>query len=96
MSVLIRGLAFAGLGVVLAVAPALAHTTIETANIEDGATLTDAPPAFEFSFGSAVGLAGLELETVAGEALTISFDPPLACRRIFQWLSHRWIPTLTF
>lgn len=84
MSVLIRGLAFAGLGVVLAVAPALAHTTIETANIEDGATLTDAPPAFEFSFGSAVGLAGLKLETVAGEALTISFDPPRGMQKDFS------------
>lgn len=55
-------------------APAFAHTTIVTSNIEDGVSLTAAPEMFEFSFGDEVGLAGLELETLAGEAVDIAFE----------------------
>lgn len=76
-------LSTAAIAAVLFAAPALAHTTIKTANIENGATLKEAPPAFEFSFGSAVGLAGLELETLAGAAVAINFDPPRAMQKSF-------------
>ena len=57
----------------LSALPASAHTAIASSNIEDGAELAAAPPAFEFSFGKEVGLASLELETSEGEAIDISF-----------------------
>lgn len=55
-------------------APALAHTTIVSSNIEHGEELTSAPDVFKFSFGDEVGLAGLELETLEGEAIDIDFE----------------------
>lgn len=55
---------------------ALAHTTITRSNIEDGAELAAAPAAFEFSFGAEVGLAGLELETLAGDPVELDFERP--------------------
>ena len=76
--------ATAAIAAILFAAPALAHTKIQAANIENGATLSGAPSAFEFSFGSAVGLAGLELETLAGEAVAISFDPPPGMQKDFS------------
>ncbi len=75
--------AIAAMAATLFAAPALAHTAIQTANIENGATLTEAPPAFEFSFGSAVGLAALELETAAGKAVEMSFDLPRDMQKDF-------------
>jgi hypothetical protein len=63
-------------GILTLSAPAFAHTTIVTSNIEDGVSLTAAPDMFEFSFGDEVGLAGLELETLAGEAVAIAFERP--------------------
>lgn len=69
---------------VLVAAPASAHTTIQSANIENGAMLSQAPSVFEFSFGSAVGLAGLELETVTGKAVAISFDRPRGMQKDFS------------
>lgn len=55
-------------------AVAWAHTTIISSNIEDGAKLASAPDAFEFSFGAKVGLAGLELETLAGDPVELDFE----------------------
>ena len=66
----------AAAAVLMLAAPAFAHTTIVASNIEDGAELTSAPDTFEFSFGADVGLAGLELETLAGEAVDIAFERP--------------------
>ena len=68
---------FAALAVLLMFAsPALAHTTIVASNIENGVELEAAPEIFEFSFGAEVGLAGLELETLAGEPVVIDFERP--------------------
>lgn len=68
---------FAALAALLMFASsALAHTTIVASNIEDGIELEAAPEIFEFSFGAEVGLAGLELETLAGEAVDIAFERP--------------------
>ena len=68
---------FAALAALLIFAsPALAHTTIVASNIEDGIELKAAPEVFEFSFGAEVGLAGLKLETLAGESVEIEFERP--------------------
>ncbi len=66
----------AAAAVLLLAAPAFAHTTIVSSNIKDGAELTTAPDTFDFSFGSDVGLAGLELETLAGTSVEIAFERP--------------------
>jgi len=55
-------------------APASAHTTIVASNIEDGVSFEAAPEVFEFSFGADVGLAGVELETLAGNAVDVAFE----------------------
>lgn len=75
---------FAAIFAVNAALPAVAHTTIQSSNIENGAALTDAPTVFEFSFGSAVGLAALELETLSGQAVALSFDPPRGMQKDFS------------
>lgn len=68
----------------LMVSPALAHTAIKVSNIESGATLNVAPETFDFAFGSAVGLAGLTLETIEGIALPFAFDPPAGLQKTFS------------
>jgi len=75
---------FAAIFALNAALPAVAHTTIQSSNIENGAALTDAPSEFEFSFGSAVGLAALELETLSGQAVALSFDPPRGMQKDFS------------
>lgn len=55
---------------------AWAHTTITTSNIEDGAEYAAAPETFDFSFGAEVGLADLDLETLAGKSVAIDFNRP--------------------
>lgn len=63
--------------------PAFAHTTIVASNIMDGSEIRTAPDVFEFSFGADVGLAGLELETLSGEAVDIDFQRPGQMRKDF-------------
>lgn len=65
-------------------APASAHTTIIASNIADGAELAASPQTFEFAFGADVGLAGLELETLAGDAVDIAFQRPSEMGRDFS------------
>ena len=76
--------ALAGLAVLLTTAPALAHTTIIKSNIQPGAAMAEAPSVFEFSFGDEVGLAALELETLAGDSILIDFERPSAKDRDFS------------
>lgn len=43
----------------LATGQAVAHVTVEESSIEDGASLSEAPTGFSFSFGGDVRLVGL-------------------------------------
>lgn len=79
----IRSLA-AGLALILIAGQAEAHTTIVASNIEDGGEMSVAPEIFRFSFGDDVGLAGLDLETLAGEPIAIGFERPSAMSRDFS------------
>ncbi len=70
--------------VAIMAAPALAHTSVETANIEDATILETLPDAFSFSFGQPVGLIAFSILTETGEIVDTSFEPPKAPARSFS------------
>jgi len=65
-------------------AAALAHTSVETANIEDAAVLETLPDAFSFSFGQPVGLIAFSTRTETGETVDTGFQPPRAPGKSFS------------
>ncbi len=64
-------------------APALAHTSVQTANIEDAAVIDTLPDDFSFSFGQPVGLIAFSIRTEAGESVDLDFKPPKAPAETF-------------
>lgn len=70
--------------VAIMAAPALAHTSVEMANIEDAAVLETLPDAFSFSFGQPVGLIAFSIRTETGEIVDTSFEPPRAPAKSFS------------
>jgi copper resistance protein C len=64
--------------------PALAHTSVEMANIEDAAVLETLPEVFSFSFGQPVGLISFSIRTETGETVDIGFQPPKAPAKSFS------------
>lgn len=64
--------------------PALAHTSVETANIEDATVLETLPDAFSFSFGQPVGLIAFSIRTETGETVETGFQPPSAPAKTFS------------
>ena len=84
MTLHLKTLAAAAFATLVLAGPAFAHTAIKTANIENGAVLAEAPTVFEFSFGSAIGLAGLELETIDANTAAIALEPPRGMQKDFS------------
>jgi len=70
--------------VAMLAAPALAHTSVETANIQDAAVLETLPDAFSFSFGQPVGLIAFSIRTETGEIVDTPFRPPQAPAKSFS------------
>lgn len=70
--------------VAIMAAPALAHTSVEMANIEDAAVLETLPDAFSFSFGQPVGLIAFSIRTETGEIVDTTFEPPKAPAKSFS------------
>ncbi|MBA4228842.1 MAG: hypothetical protein C0456_19775 [Hyphomonas sp.] len=70
--------------VAMLAAPALAHTSVETANIQDAAVLETLPDAFSFSFGQPVGLIAFSIRTETGEIIDTPFQPPRAPAKSFS------------
>ncbi|NNU17063.1 hypothetical protein HK107_12095 [Parvularcula sp. ZS-1/3] len=54
---------------------ALAHVTVEESSIEDGASLSEAPSGFSFSFGGDVRLVGLTISGVGLDDEDLAFSP---------------------
>jgi methionine-rich copper-binding protein CopC len=54
---------------------AFAHVTVEEASIEDGASLSEAPKDFSFSFGGDVRLVGLTLSGAGLDDEDLTFSP---------------------
>lgn len=59
----------------LAVAPALAHTSVREMSIADNAQLTSAPRNFTIVFSRPVGLANVTFTDAAGQAVPLTFTP---------------------
>ncbi len=70
--------------VAIMAAPALAHTSVEMANIADAAVLETLPDAFSFSFGQPVGLIAFSIRTGTGETVETGFQPPKAPAKTFS------------
>ena len=84
MTLHLKTLAAAAFATLVRAGPAFAHTSIKTANIENGAVLAEAPTVFEFSFGGTIGLAGLELQTLGEETSGITLDAPRGMQKDFS------------
>jgi hypothetical protein len=60
----------------LAVAPALAHTSVREMSIAENARLPSAPESFTIVFSGHTGLANVTLSNAAGEAIPLAFTAP--------------------